>query len=197
LKPVGEHRQKYTNRSPGKRAKRQRRKKNKDIGENNTTLSVTPLPEVAHYIIIGFNSTMCHLQKLAVHPALAPSAAGASEELNLAKEMAAVFVCTSTLPALLTSVIPIHVAAASARQPSRTQIRLVSLPAEAGMRLASTLFQPRIDLVGLLQDAPGAKGLVVLTKDRVSPVDVPWLERDTQVVYKSVCIKTTTSPSKS
>ena len=109
-------------------------------------------------------------------------------------DMAAIFVCTLTLPALLTSVIPPYMAAASTRQPSRTQIRLVSLPAQAERLLANTLFQSRVGFVGLLQDAPGAKELIRLTRDRASLVDVPWSTKDTQVEYKSVCIKTTTSP---
>jgi len=148
---------------------------------------------VAHYVTVGFNSTIRYLQKL-VQPAPVASAAGSPEEANPIVDMAAIFVCTLTLPALLTSVIPPYMAAASARQPSRTQIRLVSLPVQAERLLANTLFQSRVGFVGLLQDAPGAKELIRLTRDRASLVDVPWSTKDTQVEYKSVCIKTTTSP---
>jgi hypothetical protein len=155
------------------------------------------MPEVAHYITVGFNSTVRHLQCLASQPTPVTSAAGAKEELDLTKEMAAVFVCKSALPILLTSTIPAFVAAASARQPSRYQIRLVALPDEAERRLANTLFQPRVGFVGLLHDAPGAKELVGLTMDKASPVDVPWLRKDAQVEYKSVSIKTITSASNS
>jgi RNase P subunit Pop3 len=151
---------------------------------------------VAHYITVGFNDTMRHLQKL-TQPAPVASATGSSNEADLEMDMATTFVCTSTLPRLLISIIPPYLAAAFVRQPSRTQIRFVSLHAEAESLLANTLSQSRVGCVGLLEDAPGAKELVDLTRNIASSVDVSSLGKYTQVEYKSVCIKTTTSLSKS
>ena len=196
LSPLGEYRQSHIAQSKGKRSKRQRGKKDKESG-NNVAKYVPPMPEVARYITVGFNSTVCHLQHLA-QPALpVTAAADAQEDSDLAKKVAAVFVCTSMLPELLTSFVPTLVAAASARCPSSSPIRLVSLTGEAERRLSEAIFQPRVGFVGVLQGVPGGKTLLDMTTDKTFPVDVPWLKSEAQVVeYRSIRIKTTMPGSK-
>lgn len=157
--------------------------------------SLPPMPEVAQYITVGFNSTVRSLQDVA-RPTSKPTPAVSQEgQSDQTKNMAAVFVCTSTLPEMLTISIPTTVAAASARHSSFPPIRLVSLPEEAEKRLAEALFQPRVGLVGLRQDTPGGRALIEMTMNKISPVDMPWLRPDVVVKYKPVSIKTSTSLS--
>lgn len=151
-----------------------------------------PIPEVAQYITVGFNSTIRSLQDVAQPTSKPTSQEGQSDQT---KNMAAVFVCTSTLPEMLTISIPTTVAAASARHSSCPPIRLVSLPKEAEKRLAEALFQPRVGLVGLRQDTPGGRALIEMTMNKISPVDMPWLRPDVRVKYQPVSIKTNTSLS--
>ncbi len=149
------------------------------------------MPELFHHITVGFNSTIECLQSLARRASFVTPVSGAEENANPTKKVAAVFVCTSTLPALLTSSMPTLVAAASVRHPSDLPIRLVSLPLGAEKRLAEALSQPRVGFVGLHQDAPGGKTLIDMAMDKTSPVHVPWLKSDVQVEHMPVNIKTT------
>jgi ribonuclease P/MRP protein subunit POP3 len=151
------------------------------------------MPELAHYITIGFNSTIRCLQDLARTYSHTSPASGAEANATPGKTVAAVFVCTSSSPAVLTSSFPTLVAAASARHPSDAPIRLVALPREAEKRLAEALFQPRVGFVGLLQDAPGGKALIDMAVDKVSPVEVSWLKADSKVEYMPVSIMTTST----
>lgn len=190
LSALGQYRHSHVDRSKGKRLKRRRRKKDKEAG-NSAAESVPPVPALVHYVTIGFNSTIQSLQRLASTNSNVLQMSCKEEELNPPKKVAAVFVCTSTLPALLTSSIPTLVAAASARHPSHPPIRLISLPREAEKRLAGALFQPRVGFVGLLQDAPGGKALIDMVMDKTTAVDVPWARADAQAKYRPVSIMTT------
>ena len=197
LAPLGEHRRNHIYRSRGKRSKRQRQGKEKHNVDKAalSVPSIPPMPEVAQYITVGFNSTIRSLQDVA-RPTSKPTPAVSQEgQSDRTSGMAAVFVCTSTLPEMLMISIPTTVAAASARHSSCLPIRLVSLPKEAEKRLAEALFQPRVGFVGLLQDTPGGRALIEMTINKISPVDVPWLRSDVRVEYKPVSIKTSTSLS--
>ncbi|KAF7505206.1 hypothetical protein GJ744_001135 [Endocarpon pusillum] len=197
LAPLGEHRRNHIYRSQGKRSKRRRQ------GEEKYTVdkavlsvpSMPPMPEVAQYITVGFNSTIRGLQDVAQPTSKPTPAVSQDGQLDHTKSMAVVFVCTSTLPEMLTISIPTTVAAASARHSSRPPIRLVSLPKEAEKRLAEALFQPRVGLVGLRQDTAGGRALIEMTMNKISPVDIPWLRPDVRVKYRPVSIKTSTSLS--
>ena len=179
-------------RSKGKRSKRRRSKKDKETGGNITPPS-PPVPDLFHHITVGFNSTMKLLQQLAQLTSPLAPVPDAEAGLASAKKVAAVFVCTSTLPGLLTSSIPTLVAAASADSPPASSIRLVSLPREAEIRLADALFQPRVGFVALLQDTPGAKTLIDAVIDKTPSVDIPWLKPNAQAEYMSVKIETASS----
>jgi ribonuclease P/MRP protein subunit POP3 len=188
---VGQHRRIHVNRSNGKRSKRCGQEKDKKEDRNSAALPVPSMPEVAHYITVGFNSTVRCLQDLARSQWHTSRASVADENAIARKTVAAVFVCPLSSPALLTSSFPSLVAAASARHPSDAPIRLVALPREAEVRLAEALFQPRVGFVGLLQDTPGGKALIDMVVEKVSPVEVSWLNADSKVEYMPVSIMTT------
>lgn len=192
LSPIGQHRRDHVVRSKGKRSKRQGRPKNKAI--NTTTSSTPPKPELIHHVTVGFNSTIQRLQLLASHSTSPITSTAAGEENSvLVKKMAAVFVSSATLPALLVSSMPALVAAASTSRSSEQPIRLVFLPSAAEKRLAEALFQPRVGFVGLPEDAPGAKALIDLIRQKITPVDASWLRTKVQGEYLPVNIKTTSS----
>ena len=153
------------------------------------------MPEVARYITVGFNSTIRSLQDVAGPTQKLTPAISNEGQSDGTRNMAAVFVCTSTPPEMLPISIPTIVAAASARHPSCPPIRLVSLPNEAEKRLAEALFQPRVGFVGLLHDTPGGRALIEMTMAKISPVDVPWLRPDVRTEYRPVSVKTTMSLS--
>lgn len=162
--------------------------------EKNNALSAPPMPELAHHITVGFNTTIHRLQDLARRPVLPDIAApGAEENSDPIKKVAAVFVSVATLPSLLTSSIPSLVAAASTRHHPGSPIRLVSLPREAEKRLAEALFQPRVGFVSLLQDAPGGKALIDMAREKLSQVELPWMKSFAKGEYTPVSIYTTSS----
>lgn len=140
-----------------------------------------PKPDMMHHITVGFNSTIRHLQGPAGTNLPTTPVFGADEKLKITKKLAVVFVCTSTLPVMLTSSIPTLVAAASARHPSDSPIRLVALPIQAEKRLADAISLLRVGFVGILQDAPGAQALVDIAREKARSVDIPWLKAESLV----------------
>ena len=192
LRPLGDHRRNHVHRSKGKRSKRRRtkNKKDQDKAARSSTESLPTMPELFRHIRVGFNATTQLLQNLAHLTSLLASVPSGEAESTLERRVAAVFVCTSTLPSLLTSSIPTLVAAASAESPPESSIRLVALPKQAEVHLANALFQPRVGFLALLHDAPGAKALLNVVKDKTPSVDIPWLKLNLQTEYMPVNIKT-------
>ena len=189
LSPLGEHRRNHVRQSKGKRHRRRRQKADREAGKNIVTPS--PPPELFHHITIGFNTTIKLLQHLNRLVSSRNSVSREVATLSSTQKIAAIFVCTSTLPALLTSHIPILIAAASVHTSPAQRIRLISLPKEAEKRLSDTLFQPRVGFVGLLQDAPGGGCLMDHVMDKVPPVEVSWLQSNAHVDYMPVKIQDT------
>jgi ribonuclease P/MRP protein subunit POP3 len=57
--------------------------------------------------------------------------------------------------------------------------------------LAQALHQPTVGFIGLRSDTGAAKNLIDLVRDRVQPVDVPWLKEAGSATYLPVKIRRT------
>jgi ribonuclease P/MRP protein subunit POP3 len=67
------------------------------------------------------------------------------------------------------------VALAAQSQSTDKAVRLVGFSKACEDRLSAALGIPRVSSIGLREDAPLAKGLVDFVRERVKPVEVPWL----------------------
>lgn len=80
---------------------------------------------------------------------------------------------------------------------SKRPIHLVKLPKTAEDNLSAALGVPRVNMLGLLDGAPGAEALLNLMTREVGEVTVPWYEDAIAAVYLPVNIRATetTAPS--
>lgn len=92
--------------------------------------------------------------------------------------MAAVFVPRSSKPSVLHAHLPLLTYTASVAHARSQPTRLVSLPKDSEARLCDALALPRVNFVGLLDDAPHATPLLAYIRQHVPAIDVPWLRHD-------------------
>ena len=105
--------------------------------------------------------------------------------------MAAVFVPRSDQSSILNSHLPLLIKAAALGSPSFPSPRLVTLGRGAEKRLNDAVSTPRVALVGLIADAPGAEGLIDSIRQGVPELDIPWLDNTARGGYLPVNIKAT------
>lgn len=112
--------------------------------------------------------------------------------------MDAVFVARADQQPILHAHLPLLIKAASFANPSKPPIRLVSLPTRAEQKLIAALEVPRVGMIGLLDQAPGADALLELVRAKVSPLEIPWLQEAMAGHYMPVEIRSTetTAPAK-
>ncbi len=194
LSSIGHHRRQHVEPSKGKRHRKRKRQNEKSQvleSEANPTPKSDqpkpPYPNIQKFLTIGFNSTNRHLESLARTPREKENGGTIQEAPSW---MSAVFVPRSDQPSILNAHLPLLVRMASIRSPSKPPIRLVSLPKAAEQKLSTSLGTPRVGIVGLLDEAPAAEGLVRLVRELVAAVDVPWLQEATIGKYMPVNIKT-------
>ena len=204
LTPIGEHRSKFVIPSKGKRDKRNKGKSKRlslskknvmdSVDDQEQGVLVPPLPVIASFLTIGFNSTERCLEAAAQScvPASISDAVGIQDIQDKQTPLAAVFVDRSDYPPLVYSHLPLLVATASQNTPLEPQIRLIALSKGAGTRLSAALHIPRTAIIGLGRDAPGARSLVNFIQDKVAPIEVPWLLGVLEVSYLPVSISATT-----
>ena len=151
------------------------------------------------YLTIGFNTTTRYLETLARNfnqstgakiDAIKTPETSIRSSLNLAqiKPLAAVFVPRSGQPPVLYSHLPLLTKAASLAIPSSPSVRIISLPEGAEDRLKTALGIPRVGMVGLVDGAPNASSLIELVRQRVSELEVPWLQEAAKATYLAVKI---------
>ena len=143
-------------------------------------------PKVQRFLTVGFNSTNRHLESLAMAPAMDKREDSGNENCSW---MIAVFVARADQPSMLTAHFPLLIQTASLASPLKPPIRLVSLPNRADERLSTNMGLPRVGIIGLLDGAPGADGLVELVRRSVPGVEVPWLQEAAVGKYLPVSIK--------
>ena len=193
--------------SKGKRAKKRKRKQSQTATNQSAVFtegasSVTGAPaqpELHDHLTIGFNTTTRYLEILArisspsteaeVDAVKAPQTS-VRPSLNPAniKPLAAVFVPRYGQPPALYSHLPLLTKAASLAAPSSSSIRIVSLPEGAEDRLKTVLGIPRVGMVGLVDGAPNASSLIKLVRQKVSELEVPWLQEAVKATYLPVKI---------
>ncbi|KAI4135135.1 MAG: hypothetical protein LQ347_000923 [Umbilicaria vellea] len=153
-------------------------------------LQKPPMPEVASHLTIGFNSTNRQLEEEAQRP-------DQGDVLIVSRRLAAVFVPRSDQASILASHVPLLVHRASLARPALPATRLVNLSKGAEARLCAALHLPRVTFVGLFEDAPNATPLIDFVRERVAPIEVPWLKAVSLGLYMPVEIKAieTTAPA--
>lgn len=148
------------------------------------------MPEVASHLTVGFNSTNRQLEEEAQR-------FDQGDVSIVSRRLAAVFVPRSDQAPILASHVPLLVHRASLATPASPATRLVNLSKGAEARLCAALHLPRVSFVGLFEDAPNATALIDLVRERVAPIEVPWLKAVSLGLYMPVEIKAieTTTPA--
>ena len=198
LEPIGEHRSRHIDPSKRKRDKKNKpiRLKGLDESQQGDTappaLQKPPIPEILSHLTVGFNSTNRQLEKEAQR-------SNQGDVLTVSRRLAAIFVPRSDQAPILSSHLPLLVHTASLARSASPATRLVNLPKGAEARLCAAAHLPRVSFVGLFEDAPNATPLVDFVRERVAPIDVPWLKEVGTGIYIPVDIKAleTTAPAES
>ena len=198
LVPIGEHRSRRIHPSKGKRDKQKKSNKSKNTNEAQhgdtdlPALQEPPMPEVFSYLTIGFNSTNRQLE-------LEAQCSNQGNILSVSRRLAAIFAPRSDQAPILSSHLPLLVHTASLARSSSPAIRLVNLSKGAEARLCAAVHLPRVSFVGLFEDASNATPLINFVRERVTPIEVPWLKEVRMGVYMPVEIMAleTTTPAES
>ncbi|KAI9762242.1 MAG: hypothetical protein M4579_000566 [Chaenotheca gracillima] len=213
-KPIGRYRATHITLSKGKRARKLNKKSN-TIG-NDTPTSISSVvaaevgpeedskPEIMASVVIGVNNTTRDLEALAGRassslktPGMSPKierdshSTKTEDKIESSQPLAAIFVPRSSQPTPLNSHFPLLVHAASQAVPKDSQIRLVSLPKGADVRLSKTLGLPRVGCVGLKSNAPGGQGLIDFVRRCVPEIEIPWMSPQKLGEYLPVNIQAT------
>ncbi|KAI1752846.1 hypothetical protein F4782DRAFT_498790 [Xylaria castorea] len=189
LSPLGHYRSRYIHASKGHRAKKRKRK---ELPDEETTLPVPPAPELKSYVDIGLSCVTQSLQKTASEGAEASSVRDDQDPRDrpATRFYSAIFVARSGQPNALSSHLPQMVAVACKSHPLQPPTRLVELPRACEGRLYESLGIPRVSCIGIYIDAPNSDGLVDFTQEHVPLVKVPWLQEATCAEYRGTKINT-------
>ncbi len=89
----------------------------------------------------------------------------------------------------------VAVASQSPQPSSESPIRLVGFSRACEERLSASIGIPRVSSIALRDGAPHSQGLLAFVRDKVAPVDVPWLDearagqfRETQIRVTDVAV---------
>ncbi|WEW57865.1 RNase P and RNase MRP subunit [Emydomyces testavorans] len=93
------------------------------------------------------------------------------DQAKKASELAAVFVCRSTLPTALYAPIPLLITTASRALPPGKKPRLVYLPKGSELRLSKALGLPKVGIIGITDCSP-ALTLIEYVRQNVPPLDI-------------------------
>lgn len=169
--------------------------KSEDVTESVQS-SQPQMPPLFDHLTIGFNTTVRSLEAISKRsrPAVLKDHEADLHEPFGSSDVAAVFVCRSTLPDPITASIPLLVATASLAQPDQPPIRLVQLCTNIQTQLAEALRQPRVGFIGIRSDMPGADVLLALVRAVASPIRVSWLDSSERPRYLPVQIESTETP---
>jgi ribonuclease P/MRP protein subunit POP3 len=174
--------------SQGKRSRKRKRTEekaaNQVTGAEPTStpakadVTVPAGPEIQHHITIGLNSTSRLLESLidplAPKNTTNPSNTVTIESRSQPRRLAAIFLTATTQDYLPYSYLPTLTALASSTQPNKPPIRLIKLSAASENKLCESLGIPRLGVVGVLEEAPGATPLIEYVRENVDAVDVAW-----------------------
>ena len=147
----------------------------------------THLPSICDHITVGLNSTTRHLERLSspVIPILSKdsirgntttiSETADTGVVHREHHLAIIFILQSCSN-IARAHLPILVRTASAAHAALPPTILVPLSVSAQAKLAEALGQPRVGMLGVMEEAPSAHTLIASVRERVPPIEVPWLE---------------------
>ncbi len=187
LKPIGDHARErvVTLDEHGEGRKRSKRRTIVDTG-----VFSKDRPEIFSYLTIGFNSTVRMLEGIGGTSKKTPAAIEQSQKTATDVKDAGccptVFVCRSALPEPVSQSFPILIAIASLRIESPQPMRLLELSARAEAAVSAALALPRVSVLAIQQDAPGAGLFLQFIREHVGPVALPWLSEAPSPTYLPV-----------
>lgn len=190
LAPIGRHRSAHITPSKGRRSKKRKRH------EGRSEPHPPPAPDLTRHITVGVNSTTRHLEHLAqaAAPNQQPQAAAADEaDAPHAPESLRHLPLIFTLQppsSITTSHLPLLTQTASRSLPASESARLVPLKPASEAKLAAALGLPRVGVIGIMDDAPGARPLLEYARQKVPAMDVPWLREACEARYLDVNVLT-------
>ena len=196
LAPIGRHRSAHITPSKGRRSKKRKRH------EGRSEPHPPPAPDLTRHITVGVNSTTRHLEHLAqaAAPNQQPQAAAADEaDAPHAPESLRHLPLIFTLQppsSITTSHLPLLTQTASRSLPASESARLVPLKPASEAKLAAALGLPRVGVIGIMDDAPGARPLLEYARQKVPAMDVPWLREACEARYLDVNVLTEHSGTK-
>lgn len=195
LSPLGEYRRTYGSQSKGKRSKA-KRKGQEQLGEAPAAEALKPPPpELGRYVDVGLASITRGLQQAAAHgnPARAKTRGGKGATGGGGAGIVpytVVFVARSGQSSAFHCHFPQMVAVASESSPAR----LVGFSKACEDRLSECLGIPRASSVALRADAPQSQALLDFVRQKVAPVEIPWLREAATAGYQETKINTIEAP---
>ncbi|KEF63509.1 uncharacterized protein A1O9_01487 [Exophiala aquamarina CBS 119918] len=191
LQPVGAFRRSHVPRSKGKG----RAGKPPNPSAQDPISPPASMPEIYNNLTIGFNTTIRRLEALSQvrKPSSLSEPKTAHQSDPAPTNLVAVLVCRRSLPQVMTSSIPLLIAAAA---PKSSRSRLIEISTQSESKLAQALGQPRVGVLGVENDAAGATALARFVVDNIGSVDIPWLEPLSSPIYLPVKIHSATTAPK-
>jgi ribonuclease P/MRP protein subunit POP3 len=164
--------------SSGKKSKKRKRTSEQNAASAIESRPVEP--KILEYLTVGLNTTSRHLETEAALSK--PGALTTEDKGNKANQASGQRLAVVFLPKprdnLVYSHLPLLCYTSSANQEDRAQqTRLVLLDPSSERTLAAAMGLPRVGVVGVFDDAPGAGSLLGYVRENVDPVKIPWLEK--------------------
>ncbi|KAL2134737.1 hypothetical protein VTI74DRAFT_10979 [Chaetomium olivicolor] len=178
LAPLGNHRRSFLTPSKGKR---KRTKMGATPEGSAGTDTAPPAPELAAHVDIGLSRISRRLQVMSGKDDARFSSSDASSRPQDAaydtqfKPYSVIFVARSGQSSAFHCHFPQMVALAAQSQSADKAVRLVGLSKACEDRLSQALGIPRVSSIALYENTPQAKGLIDFVRERVAPIEVPWL----------------------
>ncbi|KAH7061113.1 hypothetical protein B0J12DRAFT_646514 [Macrophomina phaseolina] len=219
LVPIGQHRSAHITLSKGKRSKKRKRRGTQ--GEPQPiAASPPPAPDLKRYITVGINSTTRHLEQLAQGADAPPSPEPAQRKTGSVEQPCPAATGETGAPyspkslrhlpliftlqppsSITTAHLPLLAQTASPRRASSQSARLIPLKPSSEPKLAAALGLPRVGVIGIMEEAPGAGPLIEYARAKVSATEVPWLREASEGLYLPVNVRaeqagTTTGPKR-
>ena len=171
LEPIGKHRQQQVPPSKGKRDKKRKRRRDQSVqpiveqdrsGQDLAAQSDqvdNALNDLMAHITIGFNATTRHLEQVTQG-----KKDGNSGRVD---PLAAVFVPVHGRQEILHAHFPALCKSARERDPDASEIRLVALPEDADLRLATALGIHRVGPIGVGGNVSASRPLIRYVQEHV------------------------------
>jgi ribonuclease P/MRP protein subunit POP3 len=138
LKPIGDFRRTQVPRSKGKG-----RAEKRSVEEQDELPQW--IPDFYDHLTVGLNTTVRRLE----------SRISTGSPQTSAEPLFVVLVCRSILPDILTTNLPLLVDSA----PTERRARLIEISSKAEKELAQALYQPRLAVLGVDNNAPGTEAV--------------------------------------